>query len=939
MFVLFSENNDTTVLPPGHEIKPSGYEDYLEEHSEKPWKLISEAPYQQGDIQYDPIKPTDKNAMNIMYDIPYEPTEKFDLSEADFAPSPTAGKNDFTGKNIYDITKGTENDAQWNSDSVNLGLNKNLMNEYELSKTRPDALTSNFVKNNLHSDKFKLPVQAADLSPDDVHPFQMNGHATDSDLYLPKQDNLATKKEEPVIQPLTLSSFSSPSSDRTVSDTDKVPVQCNTPSTPYENVYVNPFDSQLKLKISEIPEPAPSLEVHGASSATSSHSDSHESHTDSNIDIKNQILSYNQSLSNNDIYFNSYSSLPAGSGQPNPASQFHSLPPTLGLQTHMQELNQNGYTETVEEMSNAVEEESCRNINEESDIVQNIDPGRVVPQQPVETSAVAQLVPMVVEQHSDQYVVQPNIETQQMFDTQQTHLKEPQSLQDLKVCGFNDEVELNEKELDDYLGEEEHELTANAAPVQSFGQQNVVVEVSSAEPWALDTRTHDDMKNVTDVQHPKELQDSFESGNISNETEVTNLRPVGLDSFENKGIRSGDLEDIKQAFVSDNGSMVDNLPSTSENKMKVKTVIEEEHQKGILSVEDSGSVETHSSFSDALKSAQEIVIPSLDTENIVADSGAILDDDSCVSSATIVDSLEIDVKPVGNQAQTDTANTLAGLSVLKSDSESSVVVKEGERSGHGQVVSEDKEPPSVNKRSDFDSRELTNVATENEGRQLMDTGDFQQPTETDSVNSVSESNVNGAEETNNTALEEETVELRQTQIEMPQNGATARPQSWGPSDSGQSQVLKQKRPTSLNLSPRPEFSPQGDGSEDESPEETGASGENAPNEASYAGNSKLYNSAGEEKSPYFLFHGETALCKILKFQGETAEFLRENMELYRQNLKISGRNTGISWRKYWISWRNLEKFSTISPSFSQKKRQLIMEKNKKGGFFFTCTVI
>ena len=105
-----------------------------------------------------------------------------------------------------------------------------------------------------------------------------------------------------------------------------------------------------------------------------------------------------------------------------------------------------------------------------------------------------------------------------------------------------------------------------------------------------------------------------------------------------------------------------------------------------------------------------------------------------------------------------------------------------------------------------------------------------------------------------------------------------------------------------------------------------------------------------KKNPHiYLFHGETALRKILKFQGETAnfsekfqgeitEFLRENMELYRQNLKFSGRNTGISWRKYWISWRNLEKFSTISPSFSQEKRQLIMEKNKKGGFFFTCTV-
>ena len=33
-----------------------------------------------------------------------------------------------------------------------------------------------------------------------------------------------------------------------------------------------------------------------------------------------------------------------------------------------------------------------------------------------------------------------------------------------------------------------------------------------------------------------------------------------------------------------------------------------------------------------------------------------------------------------------------------------------------------------------------------------------------------------------------------------------------------------------------------------------------------------YYSAGEEKSPYFLFHGETALRKILKFQGETPNF-------------------------------------------------------------------
>ena len=50
----------------------------------------------------------------------------------------------------------------------------------------------------------------------------------------------------------------------------------------------------------------------------------------------------------------------------------------------------------------------------------------------------------------------------------------------------------------------------------------------------------------------------------------------------------------------------------------------------------------------------------------------------------------------------------------------------------------------------------------------------------------------------------------------------------------------------------------------------------------------------KQKSPYFLFHEETALRKILKFQeettnfsekfqGEIAEFLRENMEIHRQN--------------------------------------------------------
>ena len=58
-------------------------------------------------------------------------------------------------------------------------------------------------------------------------------------------------------------------------------------------------------------------------------------------------------------------------------------------------------------------------------------------------------------------------------------------------------------------------------------------------------------------------------------------------------------------------------------------------------------------------------------------------------------------------------------------------------------------------------------------------------------------------------------------------------------------------------------------------------------------------SAGGEKSPYFLFHGETALHQILRFQGETANFWEkfqgkiqvfpgENMSLIGKILKFQG---------------------------------------------------
>ena len=87
-------------------------------------------------------------------------------------------------------------------------------------------------------------------------------------------------------------------------------------------------------------------------------------------------------------------------------------------------------------------------------------------------------------------------------------------------------------------------------------------------------------------------------------------------------------------------------------------------------------------------------------------------------------------------------------------------------------------------------------------------------------------------------------------------------------------------------------------------------------------------SAGEEKSPYFLFHGETALCKILKFQGETAnfsekfqgeiaEFLREKtwsfigkiLKFQGEKQVFPGENIGFPGE----TWRNFTLFLPVSP--------------------------
>ena len=750
--------------------------------------------------QFGSEKFSDKNTVNIMYDIPYEPAEKFDLSEADFAPSPTAGKKDYMGTNIYDFKKGNENNYQLNSDSGKLEVNKNLQNEYDLSKS--EALSSNIVKNDLQNGIFKLPIQAADLSPDEVQSFQINGHATDSSLNLPKQSNVANSKEEPVIQPLTLSSFSSTASDKSGTDVDKVPIQCNTPQTPYENVFVNPFNSQLKNLASNSSEPSHSLKVYGPNSDQPSLTDSE---TDIHSELKNHVLAQNQSLSNNDSYNTTFSSLPVSVDQPNPARQFHSLPPTLGFQTQGQGLNQNGHIDSHgKEMHDQIPS-PLKNSNIETHEQHNV----VSHQNDGCESGVQQLV---------------------------------------QVCSFNDDVELSEKDLDDYLGDDDDKDVTVETDESFKDLLKAVVFLNGSESIQQHTDTRHFVNSNTDIVNMKKDDDftnevrepksSVEFNNISKMNQTNNFREEELNTCfpENKLLLKQSVEETKQDIISQESILTDDQILQLESKTGANHLMQPQtnasnFDESKTSLKTISSGEAFSSAGDSVGYVEAPVISEkykYETADVINDSGATAVDVSNMPSGTIADSIDIDVRPKDLQGKVQRPNTLMGLSIVNMNSESPFVLKE--------EINPEEESQSVNgsvpthKEADFMTRELVNK--EHEGRELMDVDQVKQAAADTAVSTLSDKTEENLEDHGReiAALGEENEELRE-----PRPHSDVRPQSWEASDKDQPQVLKQKRPTSLNLSPRPEFSPQSDRSPvDQSPEETGASGENIP-EDSYTG--------------------------------------------------------------------------------------------------------
>ena len=93
----------------GHSKVPNEYSNFIAANDERPWDDLNKVPINQSTNQWKGHNPTDEKLSSAVYDIPYIPTERFDLSEADFAPSFNIdNKSTYTGpldhkeESVYD---------------------------------------------------------------------------------------------------------------------------------------------------------------------------------------------------------------------------------------------------------------------------------------------------------------------------------------------------------------------------------------------------------------------------------------------------------------------------------------------------------------------------------------------------------------------------------------------------------------------------------------------------------------------------------------------------------------------------------------------------------------------------------------------------------------------------------------------------------------------
>lgn len=723
---------------------------------------------------------SDKDISSVRYDFPYEP-EKFDLSEADFAPSTNLRDSGFNGslsqnKELNNVPvvhnfkqmntySGNDTHNQMNG-NILVSTNGALSSQNLYGISQPQVTQSKEKNHSLklqvtQSEIVKKPIQA-DNSPgieSSEMAFQMNGHSEVSQGLV-----------NPVYQP-QLSSIPSLSSINSSPEYDKYPVQCNTPQTPKDPT-VNPLEAQLSVSSSS--------SLNSSIKTTSPGEIHHKSDDGAMQDIpKLQNLKNDLKLSCESRDSDGQNHSQGQITQRAKISQ--SLPATLH-----QTVFQNGLNSSSSLPSELVSEAQTADENidlyKKKEVESDQDGGRFA--KPLDSSNESAFLENVEEKTSKynfgDSVIGAGWQGENLLKNQD---KAHHEVTEQRIVGFGNIDEMDDDtDLNAYLNEDTEEIRdrhvnfsqvdSNLSKLHSEHQNDYVMSNNTAE-----NQSSKNCDTIEQVQDQRTKIDKFDmdmsetdgSGNVSQNT----LKGGNFNT-------DSDLEILKI------------LPENS-NEMDVNT---------------------------------KSVVPDLTTNlspvaNVSLDSGVASMNDNLEENTSDRTDFSGQVTDVGARPKDSVSKLnrpvhLTDLSTSDVNSELPF--------GTRPLVSPSDGTSAVN--SVVEKMMLGSVVSVTEdSRQLMENSNSGRDTR--EISESSSEVIQGDIDTN-------LVELRYPdRLQPSENVITGRPRSWSPSDSGQPLIQKQKRPTSLNLPPPPTINPAGDqeaSEEDQSPD-TGVGMETAADES------------------------------------------------------------------------------------------------------------
>ncbi|KAL4236306.1 Zinc finger FYVE domain-containing protein 9 [Mactra antiquata] len=775
---------------PGKELKPSGYQEYLEQTNQQTWNDLEQATdsYNLYGADYSSeFTPelNNKDVSSLRYDFPYEP-EKFDLSEADFAPSPSVNEGAYNGVlNYSPETKMADESTKDSSEKFVLKSNNDSQPLMNGNNFNGNIHAEGSDRNELHFDnqglppvksvvppafnksqtleglqgpfdqKIKVPVQA-DIPMDensDSLTLQINGHSMES------MDSELVDK--PVFQ-TQLSSIPSLSTINSSPEYDKYPVQCNTPQTPKDNPMVNPLAVQLSINggtiHSDLSKRTNGLE--NDSDAMQHIPKLQNLKKDLSVNTMLDIKSQNEHNLQEQQLQKCTQSLPAkflNNSVSGPVTSTGSLPLEFETNTENGEKNPNTYEANYPDN---VLSENLSALQNEQIVVANTDDTNMSDQQ-----------------------------------SQINVLPKETNVSDMVVGFGRNDVDVDDADMDNYLEGEVHPVDLAQNPkVEDVKTTNTdfsgtisAMNNNQVSINAMDVSENPFVQNIHHETNDKEKvpnvqqNENFTNGDSSDLMKASNL-PTNVDQVEDSTLEvlkilPGDPSQLKAKSAA---------PDLSENLSPVAN----------MSL-DSGCASMGDNYEETVSQTQ------LDSGECITDNGA---------------------RPKDYQNKVNRPSSLMGLSKVNLDSESPFVVKQmvSPIVEHGSEVVAISQDTCMSK-PQLIANSADSVMTES--RQLMENSN----TVDQYADNVTDGNPESRGHLEN---ENDSVELRHPERFQPSEGAvTSRPHSWSPSDSGQQQVQKQKRPTSLNLPPPPTINPNDkQASNDLSPEgdvDTQARGDNA----------------------------------------------------------------------------------------------------------------